>query len=162
MHTCNISVCLAIAGVSLHLIAIFVSCIYGHYFVTVCIRYQMFELCVYVLGVCRCTTVAMHMNEYVQCSNHIYSVIYVKYVYSAHCHMGDCIDFICGMYMHIHLPYKFMKYLTYMAYMSSLVGLFVPSTYLAVTWEVYIADGCILAHMCKNVGSIYPFSILVI
>ena len=56
-----------------------------------------------------------------------------------------------------HLPYKSIKYL---AYMPNLVGIFVSSTYLAVIWEVCIAVGCVLTHMCKNVGSIYPFDML--
>ena len=61
------------------------------------------------MWVYRYTTVAVQWNIYVQCGNHICSVIYVKYVYSAHCHMVDCIDFICGIYMCIHLPYKYKK-----------------------------------------------------
>ena len=50
--------------------------------------------------------VAVQWNIYVQCGNHICSVVYVKYVYSAHCHMFDCSDFICGTsvyIIHIHL-----------------------------------------------------------
>ena len=60
--------------------------------------------------------VVVQCNIYVQCGNYICSVIHVKYVYSTHCHMVDYSDFICGTYVHIHLPYKFIKYLVYMAY----------------------------------------------
>ena len=65
-----------------------------------------------------------------QCSNHICSVIYVKYVFSVHCHMVNCSDFICGTYIGIHFPYKSIKYL---ACMTNLVDIFVSSTYLAIT-----------------------------
>ena len=64
---------------------------------------------------------------------HICSVIYFKYVYSAYCQMVDYNDFICGTYMYIHLPYKSIRYLAHLAYMPYLVGTFVSSTYLAIT-----------------------------
>ena len=86
--------------------------------------------------------------------------VYVKHVYSAHCHMVDCSDVIFGTYMCIHLPYRSLRYLAYMAYMPNLVGIFVSSTYLALTWEVHTTIGCVLSHMCKNIGSIYPFNML--
>ena len=35
--------------------------------------------------------------------------------------------------------------------MPNLMGMSVSSRYLAITWEVYIAVGCVLANMCKNV-----------
>ena len=47
--------------------------------------------------------------------------------------MVDSFDFICGTYMHIHLPYKSIRYLVYMAYMLNVVTIFDSSTYLAVT-----------------------------
>ena len=103
----------------------------------------MFQLYVYLCLVCRCTTLPVQWNMYVRCGNHIYSVVYVKYVYSTHCHMGDCSDFICEMC--IHLPYKPIKYL---AYMPSSVGMLVSNTYLAIRWEECIAVGCVLANMC--------------
>ena len=121
----------------------------------------MFKECVYLGAVCRCTTVAVHLNICVQFSNHICSVVYFKYVYSAHCHMVDCIDFICGSCMHIHLSYKSIKYLVYMACMPNLMDIFVSSTYLAITWEVWIAVGCILAHV-QNVGSVFSLSMMVV
>ena len=46
--------------------------------------------------------------------------------------------------------------------MPNLVGIFVSSTYFAITLEVYISVGFILAHMCKNVEPIWPFSMLVV
>ena len=35
-----------------------------------------------------------------QCDNHICSVKYVKYLYSANCHMVDCSDFIWDTYVY--------------------------------------------------------------
>ena len=50
-----------------------------------------------------CTNVgslcAVQWNIHVHFGNHICSVIYAKYVYSAHYHMIDCSDFICGTYI---------------------------------------------------------------
>ena len=63
----------------------------------------MCKLYVYQRGVHRCTAVVVLLNIYVQCV-HICSVIYVKYVYSVHCYMVDCNDFIFGICMCIHLP----------------------------------------------------------
>ena len=54
----------------------------------------MFQLYMYKCAVYRCTTVAVHWNIYVQCGNRICSLIYVKCVYNAHCHMVDCVYFI--------------------------------------------------------------------
>ena len=101
-----------------------------HYFVKVCIRGYIFELYMYYCEVYRYTTITVLWNILMQCGNHICSVIHVKYVCNAHCHMVDDSDFICGAYMCIHLPYKSIKYL---AYMPSLVGKYVSSTYLAIT-----------------------------
>ena len=78
-------------------------------------------------------TLSVHLNIYVQYGNHIFAVIYAKYVYSTQYHMVDCSDSICGTYMLIHLPYNSIKYLLYMMYMPIVVGIFVSSTYLAVT-----------------------------
>ena len=63
----------------------------------------------------------------------------------------------CSTYMCIHLPYKSVKYL---AYMPKLVGIFMSSTYLAITLEVCIAVCCVLLPMSKNVVSVYPFNML--
>ena len=49
-----------------------------------------------------------------------------------------------------------MKYFTCMAYMPNLVCIFVSSTHLAIMCEVCIVVGCVLAHMCKNVGLYTP------
>ena len=70
---------LVIAAVSLHLVAIFYFFhFYAHYFVNVCIRDKMFELFVYLHEVHRCIAVAVQWNIYVQCGNHISSVIYLN------------------------------------------------------------------------------------
>ena len=50
--------------------------------------------------------------------------------------------------------------ITYLAYMPNLMGIFASSTYLVITWEICMTVCCVLAHMCKNVGSIYPSNIL--
>ena len=86
----------------------------------------------------------------------------VKYVHSAHHHMADCSDFICAWDICIHHPYKSIRYLAYMVYMPNLVCIFVSSIYLAITWEVCIAVGCVVAHACRNVCSLCPFNILVV
>ena len=65
-------------------------------------------------------------------------------------------DFICSAYMFINFPYKPIRYL---AYMTILMGIFVSGTYLAITCEVDNAVGFDLAYICKNVGSIFSFSI---
>ena len=62
----------------------------------------------------------------------ICSVIYVICIQWL-CHMVDCSDVICGTYMCKHVPYKSITYLAYMAYMLILVGMFVSSTYLAIS-----------------------------
>ena len=80
---------------------------------------------------------------------------YVKYVYIANCNMVDSSDLICDTYMCIHLPYKSIKYL---AYRPNLVGIFVSGTYLAITLEVCIAVGCILAHNVQQCWGCMPIS----
>ena len=44
------------------------------------------------------TAVAVQLDAYVQYGSHIWSVLYVKYVYNVLCHMNNCSDFICGTY----------------------------------------------------------------
>ena len=82
---------------------------------------------------------------------HITSVIYVKCVYSAPCHIVDCSDFICGTHLFIHPPCKHIKCMVCMPY---LMGLFVPSTYLAIAFEVCIAVGCIF-DICAEILGMY-------
>ena len=53
----------------------------------------------------------------VQYGSCIYSVMYVKDVYSTLCHMFDCSDFICNTYVYTS-PYKLLKYLADMAYID--------------------------------------------
>ena len=47
-----------------------------------------------------------------------------------------------------------------MTYISNLVGVFVSGTYLAITFEVEIAVGYVLAYICKTVGSTCPYKML--
>ena len=49
-------------------------------------------------GVNRCTTVAV--EQICAMWKPYCSVMYVKYVYSAHCHMVNCSDFICDTYVY--------------------------------------------------------------
>ena len=52
---------------------------------------------------------------YLECGEHICSVIFVKYVYSAPCCMVDVNDFMCG-FLFVHTsPYVDVKYFAYMA-----------------------------------------------
>ena len=105
-----------------------------------------------------CTTVAMHLYIYVKYGSHICSVIYVKYVCSFHCNIVDCSDFICGTYI-VYISHRSLKYV---AYMPNVVGILVSSPHLVITWEVCISVDCILSHMCKIVGSICPFNMLLV
>ena len=83
VHTCNMHVHVYLLVIAL-LFAfgrnIYCFHIYVHYFVTLCIRDQMLQLCVYCCRVYVCTTVAVHLNISVQCGKHICSVIYFKYM----------------------------------------------------------------------------------
>ena len=114
-------------------------------------------MCVLMWGLY--TTAAVLWNIYVQCGNLICLMLYFKYVCSVPCNMLCSSDFICGTYMWIHLPYKSIKYL---AYISNLMDIFVSDTHLAITWDIYIAVGCDLAHICKKCGSIYPLNMLAV
>ena len=49
-----------------------------------------------------------------------------------------------------------------MSYLWQLRGILVSCKYLAIMYEVGIAVGCILVDMCKNVGTIQPFSLLAV
>ena len=46
--------------------------------------------------------------------------------------------------------------------MWHLRGMFVAGTYMAITCEVDIAVACVVAHICKNVGSVCVFSIIAV
>ena len=59
----------------------------------------------------------------------------------------------------LHIPYKSIKYL---AYMPSMVSMFVSSMYLAIMLEVCITFECVVSHICKNVESMCLFNILVV
>ena len=64
--------------------------------------------------------------------------------------------------MCIYLPYTPIKYLSYMVYMPNVVDTFVSSTNLVITCEVGIVVGCVLTHVCKNIGSRCPFSMFAV
>ena len=54
--------------------------------------------------------VQWNIYMYMQYGNHVYSVMYIKYVCNGHCHMVDCSDFICGTYVYtssIHISQIF-------------------------------------------------------
>ena len=55
-----------------------------------------------------------------------------------------------GLYMHIHLPYKPIKYLTNIALILNLVDIFVSGTCVAISCKVEVVVGCILACFCKK------------
>ena len=88
------------------------------------------------VGVCVCTT--LHRTEYLM-------------------HLLPC-----GIYMHTHHSDLHIKYWSCMAYMPNLMGIFVSGIYSGLTCEVEAAVGYGVAYVCKNVGSICPFSMLYI
>ena len=47
----------------------------------------------------------------------------------------------------------------YLAYVAHLVGIFVSEMYLVVIGEVKVAGNCV-AYMCNNVGSTWPYIML--
>ena len=55
------------------------------------------------------------------------------------CHSVDCSEFTCDIY-----------------------GILVFDIFLAIMFEVDIAVGCVLAHLCKNVVSDMPLSIMAV
>ena len=92
-------------------------------------------------------------------------VMWQSYLFSDICHM--CVQCpLSHAWLHwLHMWHRYMYtssiyiYQTFgikgnwhMAYMPNLVGIYVSSKYLAITWEVYIAFGCFLAHGCKMLG----------
>ena len=70
------------------------------------------------------TAVAVQWDIHVLCSIHICSVIYLKCVYHAPCYLVDEVTLYVAN-MCIHLSYKPIKY---MAYIPSLVGIFLFQT----------------------------------
>ena len=46
--------------------------------------------------------------------------------------------------------------------MWHLRDIFVAGAYMATTCEADIAVACILTHLCKSIGSIYPYSIMAV
>ena len=76
--------------------------------------------------------------------------------------MLDVSDLICGTYMDIHPAYMPIKCFACVTHVPSLVGIIISHIYLAITCEVDNAVGYTLGHLCKNVESIYPCSILAV
>ena len=84
---------------------------------------------------------------------HICSVIYVKHVYSCPCHMVDSSDFIS-----VHI----WDYQIFGIYgVGSEFGDHICFWYIFGN-NIHIAVGCILAHICKNIEVICPFSIMAV
>ena len=86
----------------------------------------------------------------------------LPYLYNTPVRIIGACDFICDIYLAIHPPYVLDKYLAGMAYISTLVDTFVPHTYLALTCEVDVTVGYVLAYICKNVGCKCPFNIITV
>ena len=51
-------------------------------------------------------------------------------------------------------PYMHVKYLVYMIYMPSLVGIFVSGTYMMITFYIEVAVGYILIWTCQYFGPV--------
>ena len=67
--------------------------------------------------------------------------------------MINASDSVDGRYMHIHFPYISIKY---MAYMCSLVVIFISCIYIAVACKVDIVY-FVLSHICLIVRSVFKF-----
>ena len=77
---------------------------------------------------------------------------------SASSHTDDCSEFIRGMYTDKVVSYLYMMYGINLFFRS----IFVSEAYMAIPYELDIAFGCVLAHICKNVWSICPFNIMAV
>ena len=75
-------------------------------------------------------------------------------VYGALGNMVDASDFIDGIYVCIHTPYKPMKHFACVAYMPNLVRVFVCGTDLVVTHEVDI-QVVVFCHTCAKMSGLY-------
>ena len=73
-----------------------------------------------------------------------------SYVYSASCQMVDACDFICGTYVHMHLPY----YAHQIYEISAVWWVYLFLAHIAITCEVIVAAVFVPAHIFTNVGSI--------
>ena len=104
------------------------------------------------------TTVAVQWITSVQCGSHICVEMYVKYVYCTYCCIVHSSDIICNTDVNMFSIY-IHQILAWMAYLPNMGGLFISSTYLALTCEVYIAVGCVLVHVYRSICSICPCSI---
>ena len=65
-------------------------------------------------------------------------------------------DLICEIYMHIHLSYMSIKYMTCMC---SLMGISISGTYMAIACKVHVVVVCVFSHVSTNVGSLWPYEI---
>ena len=62
----------------------------------------------------------------------------------------------------VYLPRIYISTNLIVTYIPNVLGTVVSYTYLTITCEVTVVDGCILAYMSKNVGSICPYNILAV
>ena len=83
------------------------------------------------------------------------TTIFVQWYMSNMCTVPLSHGWLQWLHMcHMYVCTSTIKVSKYLAYMLNLVGIYVSSRYLAITWEVCIAVCCVLAHMCKNDVSI--------
>ena len=73
----------------------------------------------------------------------------MKCVYSSvPCHIVECSEFISNIYIDIAVSHVHDLHILHLS------DTFVAGTYITITFEVDIAVPCVLAHICKNVGSV--------
>ena len=68
-------------------------------------------------------------------------------VYTAPTYIIGAFDFICTTYLCTHPPHAPVTHLGYIVYMPNLLVIFISSTHLAVTCEVDIVVGLVLANI---------------
>ena len=80
-------------------------------------------------------------------------MIHVKYVYSGSGNIIYASVFICAIYMCIYFPYIHVN----LRHMGTIWrGHIFSGTPMTIICEVDIVVACVLAHVCTNVGSIWP------
>ena len=70
--------------------------------------------------------------------------------------MFDAGCFMCGCINIYILHICFPSGIAFMAYVCSVVEIFVPGICMVIAYEVNVAGGYVLAHIWINVTSIYP------
>ena len=116
---------------------------------------------IYVQKCCPYANVACWLCKlYLQWGSNICSKLYVKHVYSAPCCMVGGSDFIYGTGVYIfHISLWNIwptVYDTYSQLGGHICFLYIFGNYMNWGFEV----GCVLKHLCKNIGSICLFSIM--